>query len=149
MAQQSLVTSLISRGVTCDADNLVDYQSDSTSTHTNCLIQLLKSGWLRAFVSTEARILQRLVYLSSGYFQKFSKFPLQLQPLAPWSDLASLVSGRRILQRYNLLSTAFFTAVDLTVKPKHSSPLTSSNYLINKEFSVSSAPEVGRIIDRS
>jgi hypothetical protein len=58
------------------------------------------------------------VYLSSGYFQKFSKFPLQLQPLALWSDLASLVSGRRILQRYNLLSTAFFTAVDSTFKPK-------------------------------
>ncbi|WP_415772541.1 hypothetical protein [Pseudomonas sp. LB3P38] len=82
MAQQSLVTSLISRGVTCDADNLVDYQSDSTSTHTNCLIQLLKSGWLRAFVSTEARILQQPLLLSSGYFPKFSKFPLQLQPLA-------------------------------------------------------------------
>ncbi|MGE8191268.1 hypothetical protein ACQKP4_28675, partial [Pseudomonas sp. NPDC086278] len=82
MAQQSLVTSLISRGVTCDADNLVDYQSDSTSTHTNCLIQLLKSGWLRAFVSTEARILQQPLLLSSGYFSKFSKFPLQLQPLA-------------------------------------------------------------------
>ncbi|WP_232925997.1 hypothetical protein, partial [Pseudomonas synxantha] len=73
MAQQSLVTSLISRGVTCDADNLVDYQSDSTSTHTNCLIQLLKSGWLRAFVSTEARILQQPHLLSSDYFQKLSK----------------------------------------------------------------------------
>ena len=73
MAQQSLVTSLISRGVTCDADNLVDYQSDSTSTHTNCLIQLLKSGWLRSFVSTEARILQQPHLLSSDYFQKFSK----------------------------------------------------------------------------
>ncbi|CAD0261916.1 hypothetical protein DENIT_11877 [Pseudomonas veronii] len=82
MAQQSLVTSLISRGVTCDADNLVDYQSDPTSTHTNCLIQLLKSGWLRSFVSTEARILQQPHLLSSDYFQKFSKFPLQLQPLA-------------------------------------------------------------------
>jgi hypothetical protein len=82
LAQQSLVTSLISRGVTCDADNLVDYQSDSTSTHTNCLIQLLKSGWLRSFVSTEARILRFPLLLSSGYFQKISKFPLQLQPLA-------------------------------------------------------------------
>ncbi|PAW53682.1 hypothetical protein CKQ80_23220 [Pseudomonas moraviensis] len=64
---------MISRGVTCDADNLVDYQSDSTSTHTNCLIQLLKSGWLRSFVSTEARILQQPHLLSSDYFQKFSK----------------------------------------------------------------------------
>ncbi|HEX8590344.1 MAG TPA: hypothetical protein VF672_20505, partial [Pseudomonas sp.] len=32
---------------------------------------------------------------------------------------------------------------------KHSSLLTSSNSLIIKEFPVSSAPEVGRIIDRS
>ncbi|WP_256584889.1 hypothetical protein, partial [Pseudomonas sp. Irchel s3a18] len=80
--QQSLVTSLISRGVTCDADNLVDYQSDCTSTHTNCLIQLLKSGWLRSFISTERRILQQPLLLSSGYFQKLSKNPLQLQPLA-------------------------------------------------------------------
>lgn len=75
LAQQSLVTSLISRGVTCDADNLFDYQSDSTSTHTNCLIQLLKSGWLRSFVSTEARILQQPHLLSSDFFKKFSKFP--------------------------------------------------------------------------
>ncbi|CAD0266259.1 conserved hypothetical protein [Pseudomonas veronii] len=65
MAQQSLVTSLISRGVTCDADNLVDYQSDSTSTHTNCLIQLLKSGWLRSFVSTEERTLQHTLRSSN------------------------------------------------------------------------------------
>ncbi|WP_256592703.1 hypothetical protein, partial [Pseudomonas sp. 43NM1] len=36
-------------------------------------IQLLKSGWLRSFVSTEARILQQRQLLSSGYFQKFSK----------------------------------------------------------------------------
>ncbi len=39
----------IFRVATCDADNLFDYQSELTSTHTNCLIQLLKSGWLRAF----------------------------------------------------------------------------------------------------
>jgi hypothetical protein len=29
--------------------------------------------------------------------------------------LASHVSGRRILQRYNLLSTAFFSAVDSSI----------------------------------
>src|SRR5476651_2629952 len=81
LAQQSFVKSLISRGVTCDADNLVDYQSDSTSTHTNCLIQLLKSGWLRSFVSTEARILQQPLSLSSVYFTKFSEFLFQLQTL--------------------------------------------------------------------
>ena len=108
MAQQSLVTSLISRGVTCDADNLVDYQSDSTSTHTNCLIQLLKSGWLRSFVSTEARILQQPLLLSSGYFQKFSKFRLEIFNNFNHLRFRSLVSGRRILQRYTLLSTPLF-----------------------------------------
>ncbi|PBK54028.1 hypothetical protein BUE61_10820, partial [Pseudomonas syringae pv. actinidiae] len=65
----------------------------TTSTHTNCLIQLLKSGWLRSFVSTEARILQRLLHLSSGYFQKLSKFPLQLQPLALRSTLGCSSAG--------------------------------------------------------
>ena len=108
MAQQSLVTSLISRGVTCDADNLVDYQSDSTSTHTNCLIQLLKSGWLRSFVSTEARILQQPLLLSSGYFQKFSKFRLEIFNNFNHLRFRSLGSGRRILQRYTLLSTPLF-----------------------------------------
>ncbi|RMR71643.1 hypothetical protein ALP80_100912 [Pseudomonas savastanoi pv. fraxini] len=78
------------------------------------MIQLLKSGWLRAFVSTEARILQRLLYLSSGYFKKFSKFPLQLQPLALRSTLQLLISGRRILQRYNRVSNSFFSPLSIT-----------------------------------
>ncbi|KPW38006.1 hypothetical protein ALO66_100664 [Pseudomonas coronafaciens pv. atropurpurea] len=78
------------------------------------MIQLLKSGWLRSFVSTEARILQRLLYLSSGYFQKFSKFPLQLQPLALRSTLQLLFSGRRILQRYNRVSNSFFSPLSIT-----------------------------------
>ncbi|RMR59338.1 hypothetical protein ALP83_05336 [Pseudomonas syringae pv. actinidiae] len=78
------------------------------------MIQLLKNGWLRAFVSTEARILQRPLYLSSGYFKKFSKFPLQLQPLAPRSTLQLLISGRRILQRYNRVSNSFFSPLSIT-----------------------------------
>ena len=104
----------ISRIVTCDADNLSDYQSKLTSTHTNCLIQLLKSGWLRAFrlnrgahSTLSSKSVKRL-------FWSFSEFLVQLQTLG---SLRSLVSGRRILQRYNLLSTTFFTAFDL--KRKH------------------------------
>ncbi|RMW12837.1 hypothetical protein ALO99_04921, partial [Pseudomonas coronafaciens pv. porri] len=77
-------------------------------------MQLLKSGWLRSFVSTEARILQRLLYLSSGYFKKLSKFPLQLQPLALLSTLQLLFSGRRILQRYNRVSNSFFSPLSIT-----------------------------------
>ncbi|MFW0753627.1 hypothetical protein ACN1C3_02585, partial [Pseudomonas sp. H11T01] len=109
LAQQSLVTSLISRGVTCDADNLVDYQSDSTSTHTNCLIQLLKSGWLRSFVSTEARILRFPLSLSSGYFSKLSKFPLQLQPLGA-SDHS--LAGGEFYSVTRCCQHLFYTAFD-------------------------------------
>ncbi|MFO3712388.1 hypothetical protein ACI6Q7_24705, partial [Pseudomonas amygdali pv. tabaci] len=65
-------------------------------------------------VSTEARILQRLLYLSSGYFKKLSKFPLQLQPLALRSTLQLLISGRRILQRYNRVSNSFFSPLSIT-----------------------------------
>ncbi|MDR0212067.1 MAG: hypothetical protein LBJ33_23280, partial [Pseudomonas putida] len=45
---------VISRMATCDADNLGDDQSILTSTHTNCLIRLLKSDLVKNFVSTEA-----------------------------------------------------------------------------------------------
>jgi hypothetical protein len=118
-------------------------QSYSTSTHTNCLIQLLKSGWLRSFVSTEARILQRLLYLSSGYFKKFSKFPDQLQPLALRSTWCLTSAGGEFYSVTTCCQLPFSPLSIQASEPKHSSLLTS------KEFSVSSAPEVGRIIDRS
>ena len=38
----------------CDADNLATTSLTFTSTHTNCLIQLLKSVSIKPFVSTEA-----------------------------------------------------------------------------------------------
>ena len=62
---------VISRMVTCDADNLVDYQSDSTSTHTNCLIQLVKEQLVATVSLTEARILRFPHLLSSVYFEVF------------------------------------------------------------------------------
>ena len=101
--------SLISRGVTCDADNLVDYQSDSTSTHTNCLIQLLKSGWLRAFVSTEARILQQPHLLSSDYFQKFSKISSTTSTTCA-SDLS--LAGGEFYSVTRCCQHLFFSAFD-------------------------------------
>ena len=134
MAQQSLVTSLISRGVTCDADNLVDYQSDSTSTHTNCLIQLLKSGWLRSFVSTEARILQQPLLLSSGYFQKFSKFRLEISNNFNHLRFRSLVSGRRILQRYSLLSTPLFNPLSRFDELKQLTAETCVTHCLTRSF---------------
>ncbi|MCP3748172.1 hypothetical protein, partial [Pseudomonas sp. SBB6] len=63
-------------------------------------------------------------------------------------SLRSLVSGRRILQRFKPLSTAFFTAADLSIEALPDDPGTA-NSLKLKEFSVPTAPEVGRIIDTS
>jgi hypothetical protein len=90
-------------------------QSYSTSTHTNCLIQLLKSGWLRSFVSTEARILQRLLYLSSGYFKKFSEFPHQLQPLALRSTWRLTSAGGEFYSVTTCCQLPFFTAVGSSI----------------------------------
>ena len=103
MAQQSLVTSLISRGVTCDADNLVDYQSDSTSTHTNCLIQLLKSGW-SAFAVPRRAFYSSPCICQAVILRCFQSFLCNINHLR----FRSLVSGRRILQCYTLLSTLYF-----------------------------------------
>ncbi|MGG5291653.1 hypothetical protein, partial [Pseudomonas shirazensis] len=51
--------------------------------------------------------------LSSVYFEVFCEKLVQLQTL---DSLAISRSGRRILQRFNLLSTAFFTADDLSIE---------------------------------
>src|SRR5437868_322081 len=107
------------------------------------LDSVVKERLVDSFVSTEARILRFPQSLSSVYFAKFSEFPEQLQTL---NSLRSLVSGRRILQRFNSLSTTFFTAFD-RLHRSTTSLLTSVNSLFSKEFSVSSAPEVGRIIE--
>ncbi|WP_256579980.1 MULTISPECIES: hypothetical protein, partial [unclassified Pseudomonas] len=92
-----------------DADNLSDYQSDSTSTHTNCLIQLLKSGWLRSFVSTEARILQQPHLLSSDYFQKFSKISSTTSTTCA-SDLS--LAGGEFYSVTRCCQHLFFSAFD-------------------------------------
>ncbi|WP_421558264.1 hypothetical protein, partial [Pseudomonas canadensis] len=59
----------------------------------------------------------------------------------------SLVSGRRILQRYTLLSTPLFQLPFGFDELKQPTAETLHNSLFTKEFSVSTAPEVGRIID--
>ena len=108
------------------------------------LDSVVKERWVDSFVSTEARILQQPHSLSSAYFQKFFENLLKLQTL---DSLRSLVSGRRILQRFNSLSTTFFTASDLA--DRNPSELTETcNSLITKEFRVPLSLEVGRIIRR-
>jgi hypothetical protein len=70
------------------------------------LDSVVKERLAESFVSTEARILQRLALLSSGYFKKFSKFPFQLQPLA-----------LSISRQREANSTALLAAVNTSFSP--------------------------------
>ncbi|WP_437422998.1 hypothetical protein, partial [Stutzerimonas chloritidismutans] len=94
----------------CDADNLADHQSYLTSTHTNCLIQLLKSVSIKPFVSTEAAHSTAALLLVKLFLKNF--FPSQ--PLALPFSFKPLVSGRRIIQRLNPLSTTSFNPLRST-----------------------------------
>ena len=77
LAQQSQIASPKRRALNdfslsiCDADNLADYQSYLTSTHTNCLIQLLKSVSIKSFVSTEAAHSTAALFLVKLFLKKF------------------------------------------------------------------------------
>ena len=101
---------MISHVATCDADNLGDYQTVLTSTHTNCLIQFVKERLAERFVSTEARILRFPLLLSSGYFQKFSKFRLEI--FNNFNHLAPPISRQREAN-----STALVAAVNTSFSP--------------------------------
>ncbi|WP_230589683.1 hypothetical protein [Pseudomonas chlororaphis] len=126
------------------------------------LDSVVKERLVKSFVSTEARILQQPLYLSSGYFKKFSKFPLQLQPLAlPISrqrEANSTALHAAVNTSFSPLSTE---KIEPLIRRKQDTLPTPSgldelkrnrcrklrNSLNLKEFSVSAAPEVGRIID--
>ncbi|NAO29940.1 hypothetical protein PsdCFBP2356_26005, partial [Pseudomonas syringae pv. dysoxyli] len=60
---------------------------------------------------------------------KFSKFPLQLQPLALRSTLELLISGRRILQRYNRVSNSFFSPVGRIIDTSQRASTVILNFL--------------------
>ena len=145
----------------CDADNLATTSLTFTSTHTNCLIQLLKSVSIKPFVSTEAAHSTAAFLTVKLFFENF----FSTQPLAASINPASLVSGRRIIQRSEPLSTTSFNRFRST-RPKlptglnhhpvsvaHSTrirhrcnPFYLANLLIYKRFCLRTAPEVVRII---
>ena len=62
----------------CDADNLATTSLTFTSTHTNCLIQLLKSVSIKPFVSTEAAHSTAAFLTVKLFFENF----FSTQPLA-------------------------------------------------------------------
>ncbi|WP_238338605.1 hypothetical protein, partial [Pseudomonas sp. SWRI77] len=81
---------VISRMVTCDADNLCDYQSILTSTHTNCLIQFVKERLVKSFSSQPRRAFYAFLIYCQAFILKFfyycflsKAFNFNNLPLAP------------------------------------------------------------------
>ncbi len=57
--------------VTCDADNLSDYQSKLTSTHTNCLIQFVKERLAEKLSSQPRRAFYAVLVVCQAFILKF------------------------------------------------------------------------------
>ncbi|WP_205894342.1 hypothetical protein, partial [Pseudomonas putida] len=133
---------VISRMATCDADNLFDYQSVLTSTHTNCLIRFVKERLAKSFSSQPRRAFYAFLRACQAFILKF----LRETRLASNTWLAAISrSGRRIIQHLKALSTIISTAFDhSTVAPP--AFLSLLNSLNLKEFFVPMSLEVGRII---
>ncbi|WP_336355213.1 hypothetical protein, partial [Pseudomonas granadensis] len=82
-----------------------------------------KSGWLRSFVSTEARILQQPHLLSSDYFQKLSKISSTTSTTCA-SDLSS--AGGEFYSVTRCCQHLFFNFLSSFDELK---PLTAETYL--------------------
>ena len=62
---------VISRMATCDADNLFDYQSVLTSTHTNCLIRFVKERLVKSVSSQPRRAFYAFLICCQAFILKF------------------------------------------------------------------------------
>ena len=62
---------VISRMATCDADNLCDYQSVLTSTHTNCLIRFVKERLVKSVSSQPRRAFYAFLIYCQAFILKF------------------------------------------------------------------------------
>ncbi|MGJ7473925.1 hypothetical protein ACSFEV_09050, partial [Pseudomonas fulva] len=73
---------VISRMVTCDADNLSDYQSALTSTHTNCLIRFVKERLAERVSSQPRRAFYAFLTACQAFILKFiSRNPFNFKHL--------------------------------------------------------------------
>jgi hypothetical protein len=97
---------MISRGVTCDADNQLTSVLQRKHPH-ELLDSVVKERWVKSFSSQPRRAFYSVLCICQAViFRSFQSFLCNFNHLR-FVRLASHVSGRRILQRYNLLSTAF------------------------------------------
>ena len=140
---------MISRGVTCDADNLATSVLQHKHPH-ELLDSVVKERLVKSFSSQPRRAFYSVLCICQAVIlRSFQSF------LFNFNHLRFVRLG--VSRQREANSTALQPAVNPLFhrcRFKHlnrstSSLLTSSNSLILKEFSVSSAPEVGRIIDRS
>jgi len=139
---------MISRGVTCDADNLATSVLQHKHPH-ELLDSVVKERLVKSVSSQPRRAFYSVLCICQAViFRSFQSF------LCNFNHLRFVRLG--VSRQREANSTALQPAVNhlfhrcrfrhLNRSP--SSLLTSSNSLIIKEFSVSSAPEVGRIIER-
>lgn len=144
----------------CDADNLATTSLTFTSTHTNCLIQLLKSVSIKPFVSTEAAHSTAAFLTVKLFFENL----FSTQPLAASINLHLSSAGGESYSVQNRcqppLSTAFdqsdrshqqdststLSARRILLESATSATLLLANLLIYKRFCLRTAPEVVRII---
>jgi hypothetical protein len=124
-------------------------QSYDTSTHTNCLIQLLKSGWLSVSLQPRRAFYSSVSICQAVIFEIFQNF------LINFNHLRFVRLG--VSRQREANSTALPPAVNCLFHRCRFSDLNRSpsalsetlNSLIFKEFFVPTASEVGRIIERS
>jgi len=82
---------MIAHVATCDADNLGDYQTVLTSTHTNCLIQFVKERLVKSFSSQPSRAFYAFLRVCQAFISKyFARNSFNFKHL---TRLRSLVAG--------------------------------------------------------
>ena len=111
LAQQSQKT-LEFTSVTCDADNLATDQSYLTSTHTNCLIQLLKNVPVKPFVSTEAAHSTAALHSVKLFFEFVSGETLFYSTTCASDQTSFSSAGGAFYSVQNRCQHLFFTAFD-------------------------------------
>ena len=144
----------------CDADNLATTSLTFTSTHTNCLIQLLKSVSIKPFVSTEAAHSTAAFLTVKLFFENL----FSTQPLAASINLHLSSAGGESYSVQNRcqppLSPLPINPTEATNRtqpppcqrgafysnPPPVQPFYLANLLIYKRFCLRTAPEVVRII---
>src|ERR1700712_2850459 len=97
---------MISRGVTCDADNQLTSVLQRKHPH-ELLDSVVKERLVKIFRLNRGAHSTASSVSVKRLFQEVFKVSFATSTTCASFDLASHVSGRRILQRYNLLSTPF------------------------------------------